>query len=106
MVGFDGANSMIGSWMGLEKPKTIGELQIRGMAVFLDDHGLGELWRTYLGTGVRISFVPMTPTKVYWFIVWADHSEGELPSSWNMMDSCIWGFAMYSGCPSSWSPHR
>lgn len=85
--------------MGLEKPKAIGELQSRGMAVFEDDHELGEIWRTYLGTGVRISFVPMTPTKVYWFVVWADYSElGEFPSSHDG------DFAMYNDCPSR-SPH-
>lgn len=79
MVGFDGANSTIGSWMGLEKPKSIGLLQTRGVAIFSNDHGLGELWRTYLGVGIRTAILPMTPTKVYWFLAWADHSEGECP---------------------------
>lgn len=65
--------------MGLQKPKSIGLLQTRGVAIFSNNHGLGELWRTYLGVGIRTAILPMTPTKVYWFLAWADHSEGECP---------------------------
>ena len=82
MVAFDGANSMTGSWMGLEMPKAVGELNIRGMAVFPDGHNFREVWSLYLGTGIRMAMVPMTSTKVYYFIIWADcESESECSTS-------------------------
>jgi hypothetical protein len=34
VVGFDGVNSIVGSWLGLKKPTSVGQLEIRGMAEF------------------------------------------------------------------------
>ena len=82
MVAFDGANSMTGAWMGLEMPNAVGEFCIRGMAVFPDGHSFREVWPLYLGTGIRMAMVPMTSTKVYYFIIWAGcESEGDCSTS-------------------------
>jgi hypothetical protein len=80
VVGFDGTSSVVGSWIGLEKPKAIGEIETRGMAVFPDGHDFGEAWRTYGRPGVRTSVAPMTSTTVFWFVAFAyDLSEGQCP---------------------------
>ncbi|CAK9213343.1 unnamed protein product [Sphagnum troendelagicum] len=76
VVGFDGLNSIVGSWLGLEKPKSIGQLGVRGMAEFHNGYNFPKLFRTFYGRTVRIGIIPMTATKVYWFVVWNDSSEG------------------------------
>jgi hypothetical protein len=77
VVGFDGVNSIIESWLGLEKPKSIGQVEVRGMAKFDNGYNFPNLFRLFLGRTVRIAIFPMTTTKVYWFVVWKDSSEGE-----------------------------
>ena len=80
MVGFDGTSSIIGSWIGLEKPKAIGEVETRGMAIFPDGHDFGDVWRTYGRPGVRTALAPMTSTTVFWFVAFNyDLSEGQCP---------------------------
>ncbi|CAM6049375.1 unnamed protein product [Sphagnum compactum] len=76
VVGFDGVNSIVGSWLGLEKPKSVGQLEVRGMAEFHNGHNFPKLFRVFIGRTVRIGIMPMTATKVYWFVVWNDSSEG------------------------------
>ncbi len=81
MVGFDGVNSVVGSWLGLEKPKAVGEVGIRGMAEFHNGHNFENLFRSFVGRAIRVGLMPMTPTKVYCFVAWHDQSEGGEPYS-------------------------
>ncbi len=81
MVGFDGVNSVVGSWLGLEKPKSVGQVGIRGMAKFHDGQNFENLFRIFVGRTIRVGLMPMTPTQVYWFVAWHDQSEGEEPYS-------------------------
>ncbi|CAM6028643.1 unnamed protein product [Sphagnum balticum] len=76
VVGFDGVNSIVGSWLGLEKPKSVGQLEVRGMAEFHNGYNFPKLFRVFFGRTVRIGIIPMTTTKVYWFVVWKESSEG------------------------------
>jgi len=76
VVGYDGANSIIASWMGIEKAVAIGTIAIRGVAIFPDGHKLEDKAYFYVGNGTRSALLPSTSTKVYWFIVWNDWSEG------------------------------
>jgi 2-polyprenyl-6-methoxyphenol hydroxylase-like FAD-dependent oxidoreductase len=76
VVGFDGANSIVGSWLGLEKPKSVGQLEVRGMAEFHNGYNFPKLFRVFFGRKVRIGIIPMTATKVFWFVDWNDSSEG------------------------------
>jgi len=76
VVGFDGVNSIVGSWLGLEKPKSIGQVEVRGMAEFHNGYNFPKLFRFFLGRTIRMAIYPMTTTKVYWFVVWRDSSEG------------------------------
>lgn len=77
VVGYDGANSVIASWMGIEKTVAIGTIAIRGLAIFPEGHTLEDKAYSYVGNGARSALVPSTSTKVYWFIVWNDWSEGK-----------------------------
>ncbi len=81
VVGFDGVNSIVGSWLGLEKPKSIGQVRVGGMAEFHNGYNFPKLFRIFYGRAVRIGIIPMTATKVLWFVVWNDSSEGEKPCS-------------------------
>ncbi|CAK9251732.1 unnamed protein product, partial [Sphagnum jensenii] len=78
VVGFDGVNSIVGSWLGLEKPKPIGQLEVRGMAEFHNGYNFPKFSRSFLGTTIWITIFPMTTTKVYWFVVWKGSSEEEI----------------------------
>jgi hypothetical protein len=74
-------NSIVGSWLRLEKPKSSGQIEVRGMAEFHNGHSFPSLFRIFFGRTVRIGILPMTATKVYWFVAWGDSSEGEKPCS-------------------------
>jgi 2-polyprenyl-6-methoxyphenol hydroxylase-like FAD-dependent oxidoreductase len=76
VVGFDGVNSIVGSWLGLKKPNSVGQLEIRGMAEFPNAHNFSNLFRIFYGNQVVIGFNSMTPTKVFWLLIWTDWSEG------------------------------
>jgi 2-polyprenyl-6-methoxyphenol hydroxylase-like FAD-dependent oxidoreductase len=76
VVGFDGVNSIVGSWLGLKKPNSVGQLEIRGMAEFPSAHNFSDVFRIIYGNQVAIGLNTMTPTKVFWFVVWTDWSEG------------------------------
>ncbi|CAK9273288.1 unnamed protein product [Sphagnum jensenii] len=47
VVGFDDVNSVVGSWLGLEKPKSVGQVGIRGMAKFHNEQNFENLFRIF-----------------------------------------------------------
>jgi len=77
VVGFDGVNLIVGSWLGLEKPKFVGQVQVQGMAEFHNGYNFPKLLHFFLGTIIHITIFPMTTTKVYWFVAWRDSFKGE-----------------------------
>jgi hypothetical protein len=81
VVGFDHVNSIIGSWFGLEKPTRIRQLETQRMAEFPNGHKFSNLFRMVFGKKIAININVMTPTKVFWLVVWTDLSEGEEPNS-------------------------
>ncbi|KAG0626500.1 hypothetical protein M758_2G131400 [Ceratodon purpureus] len=62
--------------MGLQKAQSVGQVGIRGMAIFPEGHKFEEKAQLFLGKGCRTAYLPTSPTKVFWFIVWNDSSEG------------------------------
>jgi hypothetical protein len=72
MVGFDGVNSIVGSWLGLKKPTRIGQLETRGLAEFPNGHNFSNLFRMFYGKKITININTTTPTKVFWLVVWTD----------------------------------
>ncbi|KAG0624132.1 hypothetical protein M758_3G226500 [Ceratodon purpureus] len=76
VLGFDGINSYVASWLGLPKPQPVGHIGIRGMAVFPEGHKLDYTVRLFVGKGCRAAYIPASPTNVSWFFVWNDSPEG------------------------------
>ncbi|KAG8080513.1 hypothetical protein GUJ93_ZPchr0007g3246 [Zizania palustris] len=70
VVGCDGVNSPIARWMRFSEPRYVGHMAFRGLARY--DGGGGHPFEpkvNYIyGRGLRAGFVPVSPTKVYWFI--------------------------------------
>jgi len=79
--GFDGVNSIVGSWLGLEKPTRIRHLETQRMAEFPNGHDFSNLFCMVFGKKIAIDINVMTPTKVFWLVVWTDLFEGEEPNS-------------------------
>lgn len=87
VLGFDGQNSVVASWIGLEKAELVGHVGIRGLAVFPDGHKFEEKSLYYVGKGARCAILPSSATKVYWFAIWNDWSEGKSNSSPTLTES-------------------
>lgn len=76
LVGCDGANSVVGRWMGLPPTRYVGQIGIRGVAEFANGHDFGTTIVQYLGTGKRCGVFPFSETKVYWFYLFNSPTPG------------------------------
>lgn len=76
LLGADGVNSVVGQWMGLAKTRYVGQVGIRGVAVYPAGQPYGDKIRQFLGRGVRAGLAPISSTKVYWFMVYNRSSPG------------------------------
>jgi 2-polyprenyl-6-methoxyphenol hydroxylase-like FAD-dependent oxidoreductase len=77
VIGFDGVNSCVASWMGLQKPEAVGQVGVRGMAIFPEGHKFEDKAQLFVGKGTRTAYLPTSPTKVFWFLVWNESAQGE-----------------------------
>ncbi|KAJ1290968.1 hypothetical protein BS78_02G282900 [Paspalum vaginatum] len=68
VVGCDGVNSPIARWMGFSEPRYVGHMAFRGLAEYADGQPFEPKVNYIYGRGARAGFVPVSPTKVYWFI--------------------------------------
>uniref|UniRef100_A0ACD5UN54 Uncharacterized protein n=1 Tax=Avena sativa TaxID=4498 RepID=A0ACD5UN54_AVESA len=64
------AATAIARWMGFSEPRFVGHMAFRGLADYAGAGGQPfEPKVNYIyGRGLRAGFVPVSPTKVYWFI--------------------------------------
>ncbi|CAM0905915.1 unnamed protein product [Alopecurus aequalis] len=78
VVGCDGVNSPIARWMGYSEPRYVGHMAFRGLADYAGAGGQSfEPKVNYIyGRGLRAGFVPVSPTKVYWFICFNSPTPG------------------------------
>lgn len=76
VIGCDGIRSQIAQWMGFPEPKYVGHCAIRGLAVYSEGQPHQPRVSYIYGRGVRAGFVPVSPTKVYWFICYNRSSPG------------------------------
>eukprot|EP01018_Ginkgo_biloba_P019777 Gb_21928 [translate_table: standard] len=67
LIGCDGVNSVVASWLGLQAPSLSGRSAIRGLATYPDGHNLEPMVQQYWGDGLRAGFVPCNDKDVYWF---------------------------------------
>ncbi|CAN6199060.1 unnamed protein product [Urochloa humidicola] len=68
VIGCDGVNSPIARWMGFSEPRYVGHMAFRGLAEYADGQPFEPKVNYIYGRGVRAGFVPVSNTKVYWFI--------------------------------------
>jgi hypothetical protein len=64
--------------MGLEKPQLVGQVEIRGMAVFPNGHKFEDKMLLTVGKGSRSAIITVNDSKVYWFVLWNGWGEGQL----------------------------
>lgn len=68
VIGCDGIRSPVAKWLGFSEPRYVGHCAFRGLAVYPEGHLLEPKVNYTYGRGVRAGYVPVSPTKVYWFI--------------------------------------
>ncbi|KAE9613127.1 hypothetical protein Lal_00027414 [Lupinus albus] len=76
VIGCDGIRSPIAKWMGFPEPKYVGHCAYRGLASYPDGQPYGPRVNYIYGRGLRAGYVPVSPTKVYWFICFNSTSPG------------------------------
>lgn len=76
VIGCDGIRSPIAKWMGFPEPKYAGHCAFRGLASYPDGQPFGPRVNYIYGRGLRAGYVPVSPTKVYWFICFNSPSPG------------------------------
>ncbi|CAL5428835.1 unnamed protein product [Camellia sinensis] len=68
VIGCDGIRSPIAKWTGFSEPKYTGHCAFRGLTFYPDGQSYEPKVKYIYGKGVRGGCVPVSPTKVYWFI--------------------------------------
>lgn len=77
VIGCDGIRSPIAKWMGFPDPKYVGHCAFRGLGFYPDGQPFDPKVNYVYGRGVRAGYVPVSPTKVYWFICFNSPSPGK-----------------------------
>ncbi|XP_043688029.1 monooxygenase 2-like [Telopea speciosissima] len=75
LIGCDGVNSIIAKWLGLETPVFSERWAFRGIAEYLDGHGLERIFFQCSGNGSRCGMIPCDEKTVYWFFTWTPSSQ-------------------------------
>ncbi|XP_068635500.1 monooxygenase 2-like isoform X2 [Aristolochia californica] len=76
VIGCDGIRSPIARWMGFSAPRYVGQSAFRGLAVYPNGQPFEPKVIYTYGRGLRAGLVPISPTKVYWFICYNSSSPG------------------------------
>jgi len=62
--------------MGFSEPRYVGHCAYRGLGVYASGQPYEQKVHYIYGKGMRAGYVPISSTKVYWFIVFNSHSPG------------------------------
>ncbi|BFG31291.1 hypothetical protein CerSpe_175650 [Prunus speciosa] len=76
VIGCDGIRSPIAKWMGFTEPKYVGHCAFRGLACYPGGQPFEPNLNQIYGRGQRAGFLPVSPTKVYWFVCFNRQSPG------------------------------
>lgn len=76
VIGCDGIRSPIAKWMGFSEPKYAGHCAFRGLSFYPDGQPYEPKVNYIYGKGVRGGCVPVSSTKVYWFICFNSSAPG------------------------------
>ncbi|KAM7491169.1 hypothetical protein LguiA_034090 [Lonicera macranthoides] len=76
VIGCDGIRSPIAKWMGFSEPKYVGHCAFRGLGSYPNGQPYEPKVNYLYGRGIRAGYVPVSPTKVYWFVCFNSSSPG------------------------------
>ncbi|GLJ39524.1 hypothetical protein SUGI_0807730 [Cryptomeria japonica] len=76
LIGCDGVRSVVARWMGFSEPRYVGYCAYRGLAVYPSGQPFAQKVHYIYGKGIRAGYVPITSTKVYWFVCFNSPSPG------------------------------
>lgn len=76
VIGCDGVRSRVAKWMGFSEPKYAGHICFRGIAAYPEGLPFERRVHYTYGRGVRAGFVPISKSKIYWFLVYNSSSPG------------------------------
>ncbi|XP_022867002.1 monooxygenase 2-like isoform X2 [Olea europaea var. sylvestris] len=76
VIACDGIRSPVAKWMGFSEPRYVGHFAFRGLGFYPDGQPFEPKVIYTYGRGVRAGYVPVSPTKVYWFICYNSLSPG------------------------------
>eukprot|EP00261_Vitis_vinifera_P001889 XP_002265622.4 PREDICTED: uncharacterized protein LOC100253528 [Vitis vinifera] len=76
VIGCDGIRSPVAKWMGFSEPRYVGHCAFRGLGFFPERMPYEPKVNYVYGRGLRAGYVPVSPTKVYWFICFNSPSPG------------------------------
>ncbi|XP_065857119.1 monooxygenase 2 isoform X2 [Euphorbia lathyris] len=76
VIGCDGIGSRVAKWMGFSEPKYAGHCAFRGLGFYPNGQPFEPRVNYVYGRGIRAGYVPVSSTKVYWFICFNSQSPG------------------------------
>ncbi|WCJ25800.1 FAD/NAD(P)-binding oxidoreductase family protein [Euphorbia peplus] len=76
VIGCDGIQSQVAKWMGFSEPKYAGHCAFRGLGFYPNGQPFEPRVNYVYGRGIRAGYVPVSSTKVYWFICINSQSPG------------------------------
>ncbi|XP_010509582.1 PREDICTED: uncharacterized protein LOC104785979 isoform X2 [Camelina sativa] len=76
VIGCDGTRSKVATWMGFSEPKYVGHCAFRGLGYYPNGQPFQKRVNYIYGRGLRAGYVPVSATKVYWFICFNNPSLG------------------------------
>ncbi|XP_030524778.1 monooxygenase 2 isoform X2 [Rhodamnia argentea] len=76
VIGCDGVRSPVAKWLGFSEPKYVGYCAFRGLGFYPDGQPCEPRVTYTYGRGLRAGYVPISPTKVYWFVCFNSPSPG------------------------------
>ncbi|KAM7274205.1 hypothetical protein ACFE04_028869 [Oxalis oulophora] len=68
VIGCDGIRSQVAKWIGFSEPQYVGHCAYRGLGYYPDGQPFEPRVNYVYGRGLRAGYVPVSSTKVYWFI--------------------------------------
>ncbi|CAN1834811.1 Monooxygenase 3 [Linum perenne] len=68
VIACDGIRSPVAKWMGFPEAKYVGHCAFRGLGVYKNGHPFEPRVNYVYGRGIRAGYVPVSETKVYWFV--------------------------------------
>ncbi|GJT79044.1 monooxygenase 2 isoform X1 [Tanacetum coccineum] len=68
VIGCDGIRSPVAKWMGYSEAKYVGYCAFRGLGDYPNGQPYESRVNYIYGRGIRAAYVPVSTTKVYWFV--------------------------------------